>query len=117
LKKTSTSHSPARFAPGSGNVFADLGIADSEIALAKARLAEEIQDVIEHRGLTQTEAASIVGIDQPSVSKVVKGRLDGFSQERLLRFLTALGVEVEILLRRRDDPETPGRLTVAVRRP
>lgn len=53
---------------------------------------------MEERGLTQAEAATIMGVDQPKVSAVVNGKLDGFSMERLYRFLNALGRDVEILV-------------------
>ncbi|MFO7903728.1 MAG: helix-turn-helix transcriptional regulator [Pirellulaceae bacterium] len=102
-----------RFAAGSGNVFADVGIADPEGALAKARLAEAIDDTIERRGLTQLDAAAIIGVDQPAVSKIVNGRLDGFSQERLLRYLTALGNDVEIVVHRPESYEAEGHVSVS----
>jgi predicted XRE-type DNA-binding protein len=96
---------------GSINVFEDLGIANPEEALAKARLADAIADIIEQRGLTQVEAAALMGVDQPKVSLVTKGRLDGFSQDRLVRFLLALGTDVEIVLRQAGAAER-GRLEV-----
>ena len=83
----------------SGNVFADLGLPDAEQLLAKADLAIEIARVIEERGLTQADAAEIMGVDQPKVSALVRGRLDGFSMERLYRYLNALGRDVEIVVR------------------
>jgi len=79
-----------------GNVFADLGLPNPEERLAKAKLASAIQDVIEDRGLTQMQAAELMGIDQPKVSKIVRGRLKEFSTERLLHFLMHLGLDVEI---------------------
>jgi predicted XRE-type DNA-binding protein len=93
-----------RFRRSSGNVFADLGLADADYLLAKADLAIEISSVIEERNLTQVEAASLMGVDQPKVSALVRGRLDGFSMERLYRFLNALGRDVEIIVR--PTPET-----------
>ena len=81
---------------GSGNVFADLGLAQAEERLAKAELARAIGSVIEARKLTQREAAELLRVDQPKVSQVLSGRLSGFSTERLLRFLTSLGRDVEI---------------------
>ena len=82
----------------SGNVFADLGLPDADQLLAKADLAIEISRIIEERGLTQAEAAEIMGVDQPKVSALVRGRLEGFSMERLYRFLNALGRDVEIVV-------------------
>jgi predicted XRE-type DNA-binding protein len=87
-----------RVTPSSGNVFADLGLPDADHLLAKADLAIEICRVIEEQSLTQAEAAEIMGIDQPKVSALVHGRLDGFSMERLYRFLNALGRDVEIVV-------------------
>jgi predicted XRE-type DNA-binding protein len=83
----------------SGNVFADLGIADPEDALAKAELARAITTLIAERHLTQSQAAELLGIDQPKVSALVRGRLTGFSIDRLLRFLLALDRDVEIVIK------------------
>ena len=83
---------------GSGNVFADIGLPNPEELLAKARLASAIQDMIELRRFTQTEAAKIMGIDQPKVSKIIRGRLTEFSTERLLGFLMRLGADVDIVI-------------------
>ena len=98
---------------GSGNVFADLGLPEPEEALAKARLADIIDETLRERGLTQVAAGDLLGIDQGSVSKLVNGRLDGFSQERLIRYLTALGHDVEIVVRFPQSPEIRGKFTVA----
>ncbi len=85
--------------PSSGNVFADLGLPNADEEAAKVDLAFEIKQIIEDRGLTQTEAAEIIGVDQPKVSALVRYKLDGFSMERLYRFLNALGRDVEIVVR------------------
>lgn len=84
---------------GSGNVFADLGLPDAEELKAKALLTIEIIQIIQARGLKQAEAAEIMGTDQPKVSQLTRGKLDGFSMERLYRFLNALGRDVEIVVR------------------
>jgi len=91
----------------SGNVFADLGIADPEEALAKAELARQIGALLAERGLTQAQAAALLGVDQPKVSALVRGRLEGFSLDRLLRFLLALDRDVEIVVRPRPSSGTP----------
>jgi predicted XRE-type DNA-binding protein len=83
----------------SGNVFEDLGLPDADELLAKADLAIEIRRVVEELGLTQAEAAEIMGIDQPKVSALVNGKLGGFSMERLYRYLNALGRDVEIIVK------------------
>ncbi|HEX3316058.1 MAG TPA: helix-turn-helix transcriptional regulator [Gemmataceae bacterium] len=90
---------PIRIERGSGNVFADLGLPNPEIELAKAKLVRSIRDLIAERKLTQTKAAELLGIDQPKVSALVRGRIDGYSIDRLFRFLNALGQRVEITVR------------------
>jgi predicted XRE-type DNA-binding protein len=84
----------------SGNVFEDLGLPDADGLLAKTNLALHIRSAIEARQLTQTQAAEIMGLDQPKVSSIINGRLDGFSTDRLLRFLTDLGCDVQISVSR-----------------
>jgi predicted XRE-type DNA-binding protein len=84
-----------------GNVFADLGLPDPEGCLARAELTLKIADIIAERKLTQAEAAAILGIDQPKVSALIRGKLTGFSTDRLLRYLNALGNDVEIVIRPR----------------
>jgi predicted XRE-type DNA-binding protein len=82
-----------------GNVFADLGLKNPEEMLAKAELVRRICDIITERKLTQTKAASLLDIDQPKISALMRGKLDGFSMDRLFRFLNALGRDVEIIIR------------------
>ena len=77
--------------PGSGRVFADLGLADAGERLIKAGLVVKIGRTIRRRHLTQTAAAQLMGIDQPKVSAMLAGRFRGYSVERLMRFLVALG--------------------------
>ena len=86
---------------GSGNVFADLGLPEPEELLAKAELAARIGRIIKSRHLKQEEAASVLGTTQPNVSNLIRGRISGFSLERLIRFLNALDRDVEIVIRRR----------------
>src|SRR5208283_5092366 len=86
----------------SGNVFADLGLPDADEMLAKAELAIKIADILRQRRLTQTQAAAILGVDQPKVSALIRGRLSGFSIERLLRFLLLLGTDVSITIKPRE---------------
>ena len=82
----------------SGNVFEDIGLAQSAELLVKSEIAARIVVIIEKRGLTQAKAAEILDIDQPSVSDLVRGRLRGFSSDRLFRFLNALGQDVQIVI-------------------
>jgi predicted XRE-type DNA-binding protein len=79
-----------------GNVFADLGLPNPDELLIKAELVHQISESISARQLTQTEAAEILGVDQPKISALMRGKLSGFSTERLFRFLNALGNNVEI---------------------
>ncbi len=85
--------------PSSGNVFADLGLKNPDELLAKAEIVQRICDIIGERKLTQTKAARLLGIDQPKISALMRGKLDGFSLDRLFRFLNALGRDVEIVIR------------------
>ncbi len=93
------------FVVGSGNVFADLGFENPEEALAKAQLIHQISRIITANGWTQEQAANKLGIDQPKVSALVRGRLTGFSIERLSRFLNTLDYDVTISV----SPKAPGR--------
>ena len=99
--------------PSSGNVFADLGLPKPDDLLVKAELAAKIIGEIKRRGLTQTDAATILGIDQPKVSALKQGKLSGFSIERLLRFLLALGRDIEISVKPKPKSRGAARLRVA----
>lgn len=98
---------------GSGNVFADLGHSRPAEALAKAELARKITGLIAKRGLTQAAAAELLHIDQPKVSALVRGRLAGFSLDRLVRFLVLLGSDVEIVVKPRTRAMGQARVLVA----
>lgn len=95
-----TKRAPSKPAPlveaSSGNVFADLGIANPELALAKAQLVQRIRDLIAAKRLTQAKAAELLGLDQPKVSALVRGRVEGYTLDRLFRYLHALGQKIEI---------------------
>ena len=97
----------------SGNVFADLGLPKPDDLLAKADLTAKIIEEIQVRRLTQSQAASILGIDQPKVSALKQGHLSSFSIERLMRFLVLLGRDVEITVKQRRKPRVAARLRVA----
>lgn len=86
--------------PSSGNVFADLKLPDADEYLAKSELALHIFRIIKARRLTQVAAGELLGISQPKVSALLKGRLDGFSTDRLFRFLNALGCDIRITISR-----------------
>jgi predicted XRE-type DNA-binding protein len=90
-----------RVIPSSGNVFADMGLPDADELDTKVRLGAAICCIVERRKLTQIEVAAALGINQPKVSALLHYKLEGFSVERLMRFLTALGHDVEIVIRPR----------------
>ncbi|MGI0495047.1 helix-turn-helix domain-containing protein [Alkalinema pantanalense CENA528] len=89
----------------SGNVFADLGLANSDELLMKAELVRQISHLIEAKKLTQTEAVKLLGIDSSNFSALLDGRLSAFSTERLFRFLNELGSDVEIRVIPKSQPE------------
>ncbi len=101
------------FEESSGNVFADLGLPDADELLLKAELARQISVIIHDRKLSQAEAARVLGTQQPKVSQLVRGALGGFSLERLIRYLNALGRDVEIVVHERSVPHGNVRVTVA----
>lgn len=80
----------------SGNVFEDMGMRDADERMAKAELARVIRSQIRERGLTQSDAAELLGVKQPDISDLTRGKLARFSMERLERFLNALDLEVRI---------------------
>src|SRR5208282_1093350 len=97
---------------GTGNVFADLGYADAEERQTKLRLAHTINGVIARHRLTQAAAAEKLGVNQPKVSALANYKLDGFSVERLMTFLTALDQDVEILIKKKPRARSAARISV-----
>ncbi|CAD5914389.1 putative XRE family transcriptional regulator [Planktothrix agardhii CCAP 1459/11A] len=85
----------------SGNIFQDIGFPNADEMLMKAELVRQISEIIDQRELTQVEAAKLLGIDQPKVSALIRGKLSGFSIERLLRFLNLLGCDIEIIVKKK----------------
>src|SRR5260370_21093920 len=85
--------------PSSGNVFADLGLANAEEKQTKVRLAVAINQIIQGRKLSQTAAARRLRVNQPKVSALSNYQLDGFSVERLMNFVTALDRDVDIVIK------------------
>ena len=83
----------------SGNVFADVGLPNAEEHLVKAKLVFKIDGLMRERGLKQVEVAQLFGVKQPDVSKMLRGDFRQFSVERLMRFLVALGQDVEIVVK------------------
>ena len=98
---------------GSGNVFADIGLPDAEEHLVKAKLVFKIDALMKLRGLKQVEAAELLGVRQPDISKMLCSDFKQFSVERLLRFLVALGQDVEIVIKPHTRKNKPAALLVA----
>ncbi len=83
-----------------GNVFVDLGLPSSQVDMLKVNIAHAITNTIVGRNLTQVAAGQIMGVDQAKVSALLRGRLSGFSVERLVSFLVKLGRDVDITISR-----------------
>ena len=94
----------------SGNVFADLGLPDAEELLLKSQIAVELHRAIKARKLTQSAAAKLIGIAQPDLSNVLRGRFRGFSTERLMRMVTAFGRDIDIIVKAPKSKRQPGRI-------
>jgi predicted XRE-type DNA-binding protein len=114
MKKTRQRISDEKVIPGSGNIFADLGLANPAEAIAKARLADVICRFLDEQGLNQKEAARRLGVDQPKISALRHGRLRGFSMERLIHFLNRLRHSVTIRIEPATKPAAEVGLYVAV---
>lgn len=104
-----------RVQASSGNVFADLGLENSEELLVKAQLARKISSIITKQQMTQSEAAALLGIDQPKISALINGKLSGFSTVRLFRFLNALGRDVEIVVKTKPESRSQAQTRVVTR--
>ena len=99
---------------GSGNVYTDLGYPDSNTMLVKAQLAAKIAEIVQRREFTQAQTAEILGLTQPKVSALLKGRFRGISEHRLLECLTRLGRDVRIVIKPAPRNRSNGRLTLSV---
>ncbi len=97
----------------SGNVFADIGLPNAAEHLVKAKLVMKIDALMRERRLKQVDAAQLFGVRQPDVSKMLRGDFRQFSVERLMRFLVALGQDVEIVVKPQRDSTTAPTLQVA----
>lgn len=82
----------------SGNVYADLGISDAEQMLVKARLATKINEIIKRKGMTQMQAAELLGLPQPKLSGMLRGQFRGISEAKMMSCLNRLGLDVEIVV-------------------
>jgi predicted XRE-type DNA-binding protein len=97
---------------GTGNVYADLGYGDADEMLIKAQLVTKIGEIIKRKGLTQTQAAQLLGMPQPKLSNLLSGRFRGFSERRLMDCLTKLGRDVQIVVKAAPRSRGNGRLTI-----
>jgi predicted XRE-type DNA-binding protein len=99
---------------GSGDVFVDLGFADAGERKLRVQLAMQVNELIARRRLTQARAAALLGIPQPHVSELKHYELSRFSSERLLRFLTLLDRDVEIVIKPKTKGRAPGSVSVSI---
>jgi predicted XRE-type DNA-binding protein len=102
---------PVEVYQSGGNIFADLGLPDAENHFLKAQLVAELYRLVRARKLTQTKAGELMGISQPEVSRLFKGRFREYSIERLMSFLTTFDCDVEIVSRPRSDNSGRGQIT------
>ena len=96
----------------SGNVFADLGLPDADEMLIKSRLVGKIGEIVRSRKWTQEEAAQVLGMTQPKLSKMLRGQFHGISQSKLLEYLAKLGRDVQIVVGPARRTKKPGRVDV-----
>jgi predicted XRE-type DNA-binding protein len=97
---------------GSGNGFADIGFANDQEMLVKANLALKISEIIAQRRLTQIEAAEVLGIPQPKLSKLLRGQFHGVSETKMLECLNKLGRDIQIVIRKANRDKRVGRTSV-----
>ena len=97
----------------SGNVYADIGVAQPEAMLVKAQLAQRVGSIISARKLTQREAAEIIGVPQPKLSNILRGQFRGVSEAKLMDCLLRLGNDVQIVVKPARRKASMGSLSVA----
>ena len=108
---TSNAKTAIALEPGSGNVYADLGLADAQEMLIKAKLASKIAEIIQRQHLTQQQAAELLAMPQPKVSLMLRGQFRGISESKMLDCLARLGRDIDIVIkpaRRKAKPDAPG---------
>ena len=99
----------------SGNIYADLQMADAEAMYLKAQLASKIADIIQHRHLTQQQAARILGMTQPKLSGLLRGQFRGISEAKMIECLNRLGRDVDIVVRKAPPSQLQGHTQVAAK--
>jgi predicted XRE-type DNA-binding protein len=98
--------------PSSGNPFADLGMSDPDLRLAKAKIAQKITAIMREQNLTQVQIAEKLGVDQPQVSRITRGILKNYSIDRLMELVRRLNQDIEISIKENPEPSRPARMTV-----
>lgn len=111
-RMTAHSRKQATHRRGTTNVYADLGYRAPESMLVKAQLISRIVGLLAERGMTQTQAATVLGIPQPKLSKILRGQFRGFSEGKLVDCLTQVGQDVQIVVRQRPDDRSTGAVSV-----
>jgi predicted XRE-type DNA-binding protein len=96
----------------SGNVYADLGLADADEMLVKAKLASKIGEILQDRGWSQMEAAEVLGLPQPKLSNMLRGHFRGISEAKMIDCLTKLGRDVRIVIGKENRKKTAGNVEV-----
>jgi predicted XRE-type DNA-binding protein len=94
-----TNNDDIKVTKGSSNVFSDLGLDNADELLTRAELGRKIRQIISERGYKQKEAATVLGSDQPEISKLVNGHTHLFSVERLMEFLNRLDFDIQIVIK------------------
>lgn len=111
MSKHKVSENRALYA-SAGNVYADLGYLDADGMLVKAQLVSKIAELIKRRGLTQVEAAKLLGLTQPKISAMLRGQFRGFSERKLIDCLTSLGRDVQIVIKEAPPRRASGKVTI-----
>ncbi|WP_445672606.1 helix-turn-helix domain-containing protein [Pseudomonas inefficax] len=97
---------------GSGNVYADLNSADANEMQVKAQLASKICSIIKARHLTQVQASAVLGLPQPKVSEIMRGKFRGISETKMIDCLARLGRDVQIVVKTAPRSRREGRVEV-----
>jgi predicted XRE-type DNA-binding protein len=113
MRDTSRTRIKTPVIASSGNVFADLGRPQAEEKKTRIRLAVEINRLIEDSGISQAAAAKLLNLNQPKVSALANYKLEGFSVERLMNLLTALGADIQISIRKKARGRGPGKIHIS----
>ena len=96
----------------SGNVYVDTGVENADEMLVKAQLAASIQEILSNRNLTQTQAAEILGLPQPKLSRMLHGHFRGISEAKMMDCITRLGRDVRIVIGSEHRTDHIGRIEV-----